>query len=101
MRISDWSSDVCSSDLVERLDHPPAVELGAPQQRGHQGDAIAALHRARLLKLAVEHDPATRRRRDVDPGLGEPAGPPAVRSEERRAGKEWVRPCRYRWSADH
>src|SRR3546814_14273513 len=25
MRISDWSSDVCSSDLGDRLDHPDTV----------------------------------------------------------------------------
>src|SRR3546814_3351265 len=29
------------------------------------------------------------------------AVPGRVRPEERRVGKEWVRPCRYRWSPDH
>src|SRR3546814_11111644 len=30
MRISDWSSDVCSSDLVERLLLPLLARLGTP-----------------------------------------------------------------------
>src|SRR3546814_21139230 len=46
MRISDWSSDVCSSDLAER------VELV-----GHRGDAPveALLHLATLRLDVLEH----------------------------------------------
>src|SRR3546814_18148314 len=29
MRISDWSSDVCSSDLDRRVDHPASIALVA------------------------------------------------------------------------
>src|SRR3546814_12074002 len=39
MRISDWSSDVCSSDLRRRI---PAVEDRAPFGRQHRADALAA-----------------------------------------------------------
>src|SRR3546814_5071793 len=71
MRISDWSSDVCSSDLALRAAAtlPPfrnAIELHlvetSPVLRGKQRDA---------------------------------------RSEERRVGKECVSTCRSRWSPYH
>src|SRR3546814_11734125 len=49
MRISDWSSDVCSSDL---LDH--AVEAGVGEDRPHAAPARAAQrrgeHRSRLAR---------------------------------------------------
>src|SRR3546814_8584642 len=42
MRISDWSSDVCSSDLPDdRGDHPAAVDI-ADQHHGHIGGAREA-----------------------------------------------------------
>src|SRR3546814_2898858 len=46
MRISDWSSDVCSSDLVRRREGeqlPVAIELGVPS-----GGQVAA--KARLVE---------------------------------------------------
>src|SRR3546814_13660304 len=83
MRISDWSSDVCSSDLV-RI----------------QGDEIAV--RARLRKTEIysghaDHDELLAWLRDRLPvrrGL-------ILRSEERRVGKECVSTCRSRWSPYH
>src|SRR3546814_3091587 len=89
MRISDWSSDVCSSDL-----RFPAV------------DAVAAVH------LGVEAaDPGIDGRR-LGPGLGGDLGAAVVaallevpatagRSEERRVGKECVSTCSSRWSPYH
>src|SRR3546814_13853688 len=86
MRISDWSSDVCSSDLmddagddvgggIEQARHP-CQEIARPQSP----DTISA-------------DPL---------GLGDDEGDPATdqraRSEERRAGEECVSTCRSRWS---
>src|SRR3546814_10900263 len=38
MRISDWSSDVCSSDLVE--DWANAVEMREDIELGNQNDAV-------------------------------------------------------------
>src|SRR3546814_4277878 len=74
MRISDWSSDVCSSDL--------GAVVGAQQQ---QQPADRAADRAALL----------RRQRSDFPGAD------IRRSEERRVGKECVSTCRSRWSPYH
>src|SRR3546814_17993536 len=90
MRISDWSSDVCSSDL-------------------HGGDdAGQRLQRAdravELPSAVVGHDHA------VHPGVDGTHGvvdvldalePDGARSEERRVGKECVSTCRYRCSPCH
>src|SRR3546814_14820737 len=104
MRISDWSSDVCSSDL--RFVHPDRLGDLAQRQRAHMRDAV---QKKALLLL---HD----RARDLDDralalveralepvGTREPLGQPrlAFRSEERRVGKECVRTCRSRWSPYH
>src|SRR3546814_10206968 len=83
VRISDWSSDVCSSDLGGpslRLSARPARHHPRPavDQRGHQAYAAAC--------------------RGVRPALAAPAD---ARSEERRVGKECVSTCRYRWSPYH
>src|SRR3546814_2664156 len=50
MRISDWSSDVCSSDLlVRQAEHPdPALEAA-----GLQDDVVAADLRQRAREAAV------------------------------------------------
>src|SRR3546814_17234572 len=82
MRISDWSSDVCSSDLG-----------GGGRDRGRAGPA--ALHRrpARRHVQLPARDPAVR---GVDRGAG-----PEARSEERRVGKECVCTCSSRWSQHH
>src|SRR3546814_10016903 len=77
MRISDWSSDVCSSDLIDGL-HPGGREIGLaafhPLQRRHamarpaEGGVPVELllriheqHEARA-EIRIEHDPVLRRR---------------------------------------
>src|SRR3546814_9153386 len=78
MRISDWSSDVCSSDLIN---------LGASLfqfDRLADMDPEAGFHGLDLVdrsKLQHPHRP----------------GILAGRSEERRVGKECVSTCRSRW----
>src|SRR3546814_19708151 len=75
MRISDWSSDVCSSDLPScnrppSPHHPsPAAGRQFPRRRRHRPPPTAALRPSR--------------------------------SEERRVGKECVSTCRSRWSPYH
>src|SRR3546814_7273044 len=77
MRISDWSSDVCSSDLSGRIFRRRVA--------GH-------------LWLQREPD----RQRQHRPGAEQPARDrlrhACRRSEERRVGKEGVSTCRSRWS---
>src|SRR3546814_19656472 len=76
MRISDWSSDVCSSDLLGI--GPRAVAHG-----------IGFLLRRRNGLEGFDH-------------LGRRVGAfDCDRSEERRVGKECVSTCRSRWSAYH
>src|SRR3546814_4467221 len=87
MRISDWSSDVCSSDLALRpaqeFDALDVVEIGIEDRR-----------------IAVGGD---RQFVDIDGDRALEAGTIAVgvRSEERRVGKECVSTCRSRWSPSH
>src|SRR3546814_13691869 len=107
MRISDWSSDVCSSDLdhaPDALEHPEtlveleqfvsraaaiAVGLGAPDI----GIVELAFEPARRLRGA----PACRSHALTPPGsAGTPRG--SFRSEERRVGTECVCTCRSRWA---
>src|SRR3546814_18300672 len=71
MRISDWSSDVCSSDLGG----------GAARATASAGCCHPAHPRNALPRTGVEGA--------------------AMRSEERRVGKECVSTCRSRWSPYH
>src|SRR3546814_7658307 len=86
MRISDWSSDVCSSDL--HLLPLPGPCL-ADQQAGDN------------RRMPPEHGAETVARGELLEGEGlDRIGPLAIRhrSEARRVGKECVSTCRSRWS---
>src|SRR3546814_3845249 len=75
MRISDWSSDVCSSDLASSPTRPIPPTTARPRRR----------------KSCA-----------TSPGAGSITSSPAgARSEERRVGKECVSTCRSRWSPYH
>src|SRR3546814_16398336 len=83
MRISDWSSDVCSSDLQVQHPRQRQVRQVLPLARGEPEVLLA-------VELLAEH--ALRRfGHRVSPG----------RSEERRVGKECVSTCRSRWAPYH
>src|SRR3546814_6480539 len=86
MRISDWSSDVCSSDLLVHLVAGNATLEGARLLLVRLNLIVA--HVGRPLLLAAEHE---LRAGDVTPNAAE-----LVRSEERRVGKECVSTCRSR-----
>src|SRR3546814_15559231 len=106
MRISDWSSDVCSSDL--RPDH----DLDRRVLEVHPGELGLIIfvrperlgaERQEFLEAGVAGD--RRRlfeelRRRLQPLLIFLAVRPG-RSEERRVGKECVSTCRSRWSPSH
>src|SRR3546814_15442656 len=86
MRISDWSSDVCSSDLF-------------PNQRYHiDRESLATMDGVKLVQELVQ--PVGPRRRLVGRGT-HPWVFLRVRSEERRVGKECVSTFRSRWSPFH
>src|SRR3546814_14944541 len=105
MRISDWSSDVCSSDLVKFDDRAAdgveqqradAVAGGAADNRGDgadRGDKPGAL--ARRQDHRDEQHVGWNRK---DRGFGE--GDDGQRQQIGRTaiGKEWVRTWRSRWS---
>src|SRR3546814_16758995 len=92
MRISDWSSDVCSSDLAgtRRHRHPAAGTL-----REDHGDHRAAAGGCRSL---VRDRPQAE---GPLPGRRHHQSVRGLRSEERRVGKECVSTCRSRWSPYH
>src|SRR3546814_9149302 len=80
MRISDWSSDVCSSDL-DRGTHRIRIF--------RHGQVDRVLHRRDLAGARVTL------------ALGRPRHVEDLRSEERSVGKECVSTCRSRWSPYH
>src|SRR3546814_11870804 len=102
MRISDWSSDVCSSDLALRPVIAPAGASAAAVAgvaQPTEEEAIAAVRRHRLFS-GTSLANATLKLGDCSPGG---VGPGVTcmtqlkRSEERRVGKECVSTCRSRW----
>src|SRR3546814_9218894 len=83
MRISDWSSDVCSSDLLS---------VHAENLREHRkGLLIDVITEIRVGRELVW--------RQTSSFLNQQKT--SLRSEERRVGKECVSTCRSRWSPDH
>src|SRR3546814_12369897 len=120
--MSDWSSDVCSSDLLAEaakavvalveaglaalqglLDHraPDLFLLAALLEKvvDHLGHQIEGLLLQGLRAVGLRHVLAA-------PGAALALGLAlrvglAARSEERRVGKECVGTCRYRWSPFH
>src|SRR3546814_12389855 len=118
MRISDWSSDVCSSDLVAH--QRPDIEDAAVGIPAIGATAIAqhAVDRTVEIDQVRENMPILHRTGDIFTGNVGPAGAIPLRgfllelpqlyqhvdrrrSEERRVGKECVSTCRSRWSPGH
>src|SRR3546814_2214185 len=82
MRISDWSSDVCSSDLAAAAS---AAALG-------KVDILVCSAGITGATAPVHEYPLDSWRRVIDINLN------GLRSEERRVGKECVSTWRSRWS---
>src|SRR3546814_18051175 len=107
MRISDWSSDVCSSDLgrvvaeLRRIDLQMAAAAATPTgflkgafrtlQQQVRGDAVDRKNRHAATDRQMQRAPVAR------------DGAPAhiERSEERSVGTASVSTCRCRWSQLH
>src|SRR3546814_16375805 len=97
MRISDWSSDVCSSDLDElnivlRYDYLDLAEVVETLKARPSQLHIVVTGRNAKPELIEAADLVTEMTEIKHP---------FQRSEERRVGKECVSTCRYRWSRDH
>src|SRR3546814_14528569 len=107
MRISDWSSDVCSSDLkapakigettafMVELDYAAVVSI-APD--------VSEEMRERLVMIEVPRHLFPFARAILADDTREGGFPPLMmspRSEERRVGKQCVSTCRSRWSRNH
>src|SRR3546814_3780054 len=98
MRISDWSSDVCSSDLAVQ----PSDSMIDEVLVQHQG-RIPALQ-IHWLGAVIERGPELigfRTDEAIKFFEAETCWPMRKRSEERRVGKECVSTCRSRWSPYH
>src|SRR3546814_17991306 len=111
MRISDWSSDVCSSDLITD------DASGEQSLKGAKGAAFAkkmkatATHNEKIARTAAPNGKPPKFRPLQLATLVDavPSGNDwfheikydGYRSEERRVGKECVSTCRSRWSPYH
>src|SRR3546814_17172982 len=103
MRISDWSSDVCSSDLdthIFRVSNRTGLAPGKnvrevedllvrviPPGYLHDAHHWLILHGRYVCKARVPDCPHCAIR--------------DIRSEERRVGKECISKCSSRWSPSH
>src|SRR3546814_20880182 len=104
MRISDWSSDVCSSDLVWN-----GGEFSASMYKGGLKDVLHGEETASFTTFdaALRFTPVrsggllSGLEFDVPMQVGFLLSPASYRSEERRVGKECVSTCRSRWSPYH
>src|SRR3546814_13660584 len=106
MRISDWSSDVCSSDLDSKVAACGLFVLGIILALGASLASIATapkmmapLGNAAGYWLTVQDD-GERLLRDIE-DQEDAIADGMKRSEERRVGKECGRTCRSRWSPYH
>src|SRR3546814_2630308 len=97
MRISDWSSDVCSSDLVGSVAFDDAVEnaitdASCVSRKKAIGDRRASTmsNNGKTMNICTPSAASTT-----------PTNADSRRTEERRVGKEGVSTVRSRWAPDH
>src|SRR3546814_18235427 len=127
MRISDWSSDVCSSDLFDRAIMTEMGSLGLlgatiPEayggagvshvcygliarevERVDSGYRSAMSVQSSLVMHPIHASGSEAQRQKYLPKLatGEWVGCYGLRTAERRVGKECVRTRRFRWPSVH
>src|SRR3546814_16720101 len=115
MRISDWSSDVCSSDLGAGRGFCAGHDLKELRGRGGDKDFFQAIFKqcSRLMTtitalpqpvIAKVHGIATAAGCQLVANcalaVAERAAQFGPRSEDRRVGNEWGSTCTSRWSTD-
>src|SRR3546814_15232877 len=101
MRMSDWSSDVCSSDLITTalLNLDLHFQLTGFGQGGNDVIGVDDFNIVRQFDIAGQHNTGTllaQHQRDFFAVMQL-----EHRSEERRVGKECVSTVRSRWSPYH
>src|SRR3546814_18015560 len=103
MRISDWSSDVCSSDLQKLASIPGTVpNLMQPPEGCRFRPRCDFAHDACLREpTLIESASAGHRAACWLLSEGAEAAAFEHRSEERRGGKECGSTFRSRWTPDH
>src|SRR3546814_12222923 len=122
MRISDWSSDVCSSDLsqrgAQRAALPAQFAAHAPRcdprqvAAARQFDAVVVamvavghrqveLARAAAAEFGADHVAEQAPVPQAAAVVGKVPVHARLRSDERRVGTECVSKCRSRWSPYH
>src|SRR3546814_11838363 len=112
MRISDWSSDVCSSDLGDNVVLSPPIHFAAAAaadltvesiivpEGAVPGETVDVIYVVRNIGSVAATAPWTDRIYiDSDDNIA--SARTLTRSEERRVGKECVSTCRSRWSPYH
>src|SRR3546814_16696236 len=97
MRISDWSSDVCSSDLIIGL-----CRENRSTKLLFENDSVRECSEISPYLVPGQRVIVKPRERTISPIAVMAVGRNPVdgkrRSEERRVGKECVSTCRSRWS---
>src|SRR3546814_3044845 len=88
MRISDWSSDVCSSDLLRAQLMSTAAWAQTAPAVVEAGSSVSDADNTSIAEIVVTAQKRVERLQDV-------------RSDERRVGQEGVSTVRSRWSPDH
>src|SRR3546814_20558905 len=94
MRISDWSSDVCSSDLG----FPPSAAVRRPRSCFMSHVDIRSAARPDPDQPMVDIADYVIDAKIDSPEASDTARSMLLRSEERRVGKECDSTCRSRWS---
>src|SRR3546814_21063819 len=106
MRISDWSSDVCSSDLSSVKGVPNRFVYGTTKAavigltKSVAADFVGQGIRCNAICPGTVESPSLRQR-IAEQARASGQAEQAVRSEERRVGHECVSACRSRWSPIH
>src|SRR3546814_13948818 len=113
MRISDWSSDVCSSDLVQFNGIPVGEITRISLDPRNPNRVLAGVRLREDTPVRVDSTAATESQgitggSYIQISAGTPSKPllkevskETLRSEERRVGKECVSTCRSRWWPYH
>src|SRR3546814_20568381 len=118
MRISDWSSDVCSSDLGAAIPGATGIDIDVggtgslniltsvslyADARAFGGGASGGALRAGRINIAAHDGGSFAIAEDLFATADAYgfAAYPGSSSEERPVGKEWFSTCRSRWSPYH